>query len=121
MFRNPYIPALAWALVILVLTLTPGNYIPQPPWDIFQFDKLVHCFIFFIQALLALRGAYIKEHLKNTRIYLSIFIICTLFGICIELVQHFVPGRSMSPADAIANTTGTLLGLWLGRYIRFRF
>ncbi len=121
MFRNPYIPALVWALIILVLTLTPGNYIPQPPWDIFQFDKLVHCFIFFMQALLTLRGAYFRQQLNNTRTYLFIFLLCTLFGISIELIQDYVPGRSMSPADAIANTTGTLLGLWLGRYIRFRF
>lgn len=42
-------------------------------------------------------------------------------GVVVELVQHFIANREPSPADALANAIGVLLGLWLGRALRQRY
>ena len=43
-------------------------------------------------------------------------------GIGLEFAQSYVPGRSFSVADMIADCLGVALGIWLARYAgRFHF
>jgi VanZ family protein len=104
-----------WAIVVLVLTLMPGEAIPNVP--IFGIDKLVHFFIFGTLNLLMLI-AFKKQETKE---YLKICFFSSIgYGILIEFIQPFVPGRTFSIYDMIANTIGVILGyaffrLLLGR------
>lgn len=43
--------------------------------------------------------------------YIIAFITATLFGIANEVIQHFVPGRSMSLLDVALNTLGVIAGM----------
>ncbi len=40
------------------------------------------------------------------------------FGIGLEYAQDFVPGRFFSVADMVANGTGVVLGMALGKYFK---
>jgi VanZ family protein len=103
-------PASLWTIIILVLTLMPGKAIPDVGF--FNADKLVHFFVF---GLLMVLTSYAIAKMKVVRgtpdnpMMIS-FIYSVALGIAIEVLQQFVPGRSFSVADMIANTIGVTLG-----------
>lgn len=104
-----YRPAWIWALVILILTLTPGKFMPKVEyWSIMSLDKYVHMSIFFIQVLLVLRGANALKIL-TTRNYFIYAFIGTLYGVLIECIQQFIPLRSFEVNDMLANMAGALI------------
>ncbi len=108
-FTKAYRPAWIWALVILILTLSPGKFIPKVDyWSIISLDKYVHISIFFIQVLLVLRGAKVLRML-TTRNYFIYATIGTAYGIGIELIQQFIPLRSFEMNDMLANMVGAVL------------
>lgn len=111
---NKYlIGAAAWAILILVLTLTPGESVPDV--GIFDYDKLGHAFIFFVLSFLLINGVFYHPK-SEAKIMLAVLvgvIFSVVYGIAIEMVQSLIPGRSMDLFDAIANTAGSLLGLSL--------
>lgn len=110
MLLKSYYPASAWAIIILVLTLIPGKAIPEV--NIIGIDKVVHFIIFGIQMFLTLLPQRHSGPISNRTMVLSV-VGCISFGIMIELLQHFVPGRSTSIYDVIANTIGVALGYLL--------
>ena len=104
-----YRPAWIWALVILILTLTPGKFMPKVEyWSIMSLDKYVHMSIFFVQVLLVLRGAKALKIL-TTRNYFIYAFIGTLYGVLIECIQQFIPLRSFEVNDMLANMAGALI------------
>jgi len=104
-----YRPAWMWALVILILTLTPGKFMPQVDyWSIMSLDKYVHMGIFFVQVLLILRGAKALKIL-TVRNYFIYALIGTVYGALIECIQQFIPLRSFDVNDMVANMAGALI------------
>lgn len=88
--------------LILYGTLFPVNY--EVPKTIHGFDKLVH-FIMFA-AWTFFYG--IVRFLKGKYALTLVFIVGSLFGLSIELLQHFLPtGRSPELMDFAADITGT--------------
>lgn len=103
-------PSLIWSLGILVLSLIPGKELPEV--HIFQVDKLVHFFFFSVLMTLTSYGLYKLMAFKNfispgTWIALAYSLI---LGILIEIFQQYVPGRSFSYADMLANSIGVGIG-----------
>lgn len=105
--------SILWALVILVLTLTPGKHVPQI--GIFSYDKLGHTAIFGILSFLIPYGLVRIQSIKFSlkRILWISFVFTMLYGLGLEIMQHFIPGRAMDYVDAIANTAGALGGVAL--------
>ena len=104
---------IVWSLLILFLTLAPGEYIPEITlWEILTFDKLAHIGIFTILAFLMIIG-FIKQSdymiLRMHPVRASI-IIAVSYGLIIEGIQSFIPGREVELNDIIANTLGSLIG-----------
>ena len=66
-------------------------------------DKLWHGFTFFILAGLS-DLAYPERHFTKRK-----FILLSLYGFLIEVVQLFIPYRSFSMADMAADVTGLLI------------
>lgn len=89
----------------------PGNKMPSISY-LFSFDKLAHAFIFAVQVFL-LVVAFLKQHsyqnLRKHAVLLGI-LLPVLYGILIEFAQSFIPGRGMEFADAIADTSGCIMG-----------
>ncbi|MDR9419145.1 VanZ family protein [Gracilimonas sp.] len=91
---------------ILYATLFPTNY--EVPQSFYGLDKVVH-FIMF--------GAWtfffgIVRFLKNNYKLLSVFIVAVIFGITIEILQHWLPtGRSFELYDLLADFAGTAVAI----------
>lgn len=114
MFFRYNIYTLVWALIILILTLSPGNAIPSTgSWNIPNSDKLGHYIIFSVFAYLLYRGfakQYTFEVLNEYPLLISM-IISVCFGVVIEFIQTTIPGRGFDVLDILANTSGIALGL----------
>lgn len=94
--------------MILTLTLTPGKSIPD--LDLFSYDKLGHLGIFLIQAYLFVSGIFFDK--KNvTKSILWGLVLTIAYGAIIEVGQEFIPDRSMSLGDLIANCAGVVIGI----------
>lgn len=86
--------------VITLLSLLP----PKSTINLANQDKISHYIAYFI---LTINALLITQDRKQM---VSIFLII-LYGIIIECLQSFVPGRFPSYNDVIANLLGTLSGL----------
>lgn len=111
-------PGIAWIVVILILTGTPGQYIPKVSsyLDLLQPDKLVHAFMFGVLFILLAYGwekqATPRYHKVTSRIL--IFLASAIYGGGIELLQDRVfINRTGSWWDFIADCIGIGLGVFV--------
>lgn len=84
----------------------PGGRIPV--------DAIARAAAFFLLALIPM---YSFGKLRNA-VYAALSM--AVLGIVLEVLQQYVPGRSCSAGDMIANNLGVLLGFFVGLLIRFR-
>ncbi|MEI6822250.1 MAG: VanZ family protein [Bacteroidota bacterium] len=125
MFIKPNIPALIWVLVILLLTLLPGDAFPVPPkfMDMFEPDKIVHLFMFGTLVILLLNG--FRKQTKYpllSRFYIGIPVAFGVFlGGITEILQGIMNiGRTASVYDFIANTIGCIMGVYIYKFLHKR-
>ncbi len=87
-----------WVLWILstVLMLLPASELPA----VNIWDKAEHAMTF--AALMAL--AWPAYHHRFTAQKLALYLVC--YGIAIECIQHFIPSRSFSVLDMVADSIG---------------
>lgn len=109
-------PSILWTVVILVLTLLPGNYIPRVGsfWNLFLPDKLIHIFLFSVLVVLLFSGFY-KQYPGRGKRYITVKVLAfsIILAIISELLQALLPlGRSGNIYDIIADFAGIILG-WL--------
>ena len=122
MFRKPLLPGIAWTLLIVLLTLIPGNYIPRISTflDWLGPDKLVHLFMFGIYAYLLLEG-FVRHKsplLRKNPVFIS-FLVGMVFAIFTEVMQAtIIPGRNGNIYDFLADMLGCLLGYTIWRITR---
>ena len=101
-------------VVLAVLLLTPGDYLPK----VDLWDKLEHGLAF---GVLAFTGAVAFPG-RSSLLRLGFGLPC--LGALFEILQIFVPGREAAVGDALANTIGVAIGLTpfviiqLGRIVR---
>jgi len=94
-----------------LLSLIPPDAVPA----VNLWDKLAH---FLAYAMLALCGGFaFSAH--RTEIALGALLIG--FGCILEIAQIYIPGRSGSIADAIANGLGVVAGMVIVQFLRRRF
>ena len=98
----------AYTLLMAWLSLTPATG-STPLWD-----KPLHLAAYLIYVLL---GTPLCR--KPAQLYWMAAGIFTYSGL-MEWGQHFVPGRSMSLADLLANGLGVALGVVLARHGHYR-
>ncbi len=108
-----FIPAIIWAIIILVLSLiAPGNMIHFSWSDLIAWDKLAHLGMYFILAVLMKAGFHCSAY--KTKPFWSVVIAGSLFGFLIEGLQYLShTGRHYELADVAANAFGMLLGVWI--------
>lgn len=111
MFFRYNLFGMLWALFILVLTLLPGSNMPKT--TILSFDKIAHFGIFCMLFLLLAVGftkQYTFRPLKKKPVEFA-FALSVAYGVVIEIIQIFIPGRSFELLDVVANSIGVGLGL----------
>ncbi len=94
----------ACVFVIVVLSLVPGSARPHT-----IFPGRIEHFIAYAGTGFLSGFAY-----RAARERLSVWIGLAAASCIFEIVQEFVPGRSPSPLDALASTSGLTVGLILG-------
>jgi VanZ family protein len=102
-----FLPAIGVMAVIFLLSHQQGDDLP-PLFP--HFDKIAHFFIYGLLAA-ALVGAF-QPGLRQSRpwpVVGAIVLWCLIYGLSDEFHQSFIPGRSPSLADIVADTLGAVV------------
>ena len=121
-----FIPGIIWFLVILVIVCTPGDKIPEVDnWLIqINYDKLIHLGVFAVMAFLFMRPVAKSSLSKKEKWHycIKIALATAIWGITTELIQKFfIPSRSFSISDFIADALGGLAALIFCKRRFFKF
>jgi VanZ family protein len=101
---------IASAIIFYLSSLPRIEFVPE---DILRYDKVVHFFVYLIYGLSTNFFVYalIKYKIINKRTYIIAIIIAVLFAASDEFHQSFVPNRTASVYDFIADFLGILLSI----------
>lgn len=107
------LPLIGMMAVIFLLSQQPGNTLPMPSF--FGADKIAHFLAYGLLAAAALHtfNSFLGDRLKPGGVGLLVVVFCILYGISDEFHQSFVPLRSVSASDVLADGIGALCSvLW---------
>ena len=106
---------LCWTLVTIILLCLPGDVIPSEGIFLLDYlDKLVHFLLFGgIVLFWGLHYSQIYSGNKIRKLFVWITLSSIALGITLEIIQHyFIPNRSFEIVDIIADSVGSLLGVF---------
>lgn len=123
-------PAIVMLIIATGLFCTPGDRLPDDDWlGKISIDKFAHVGLF--GALVALWGMpFIARSTSDpssqrnlARTLTWIVVIAVVYGVAIEFIQGaFIPNRSYSLADMVADALGCAAGFaWLNRQRKLTF
>ena len=105
-----WLPVYIYLILIFIISSQPsgdiGDYVHK---TFFLGQALQHLGAYTLLGLLLYRAL---EHTKSTS-KLLVILITTLYGLLIEINQHFTPGRSFELMDILMNFLGAVLSLVL--------
>lgn len=117
LFLRYWLPVLAYMALIFYLSSRSGFGVTVPSWLLF-WDKFVHACIYGFLTLLCIRalsqGRWREAH---SQVLVLSVLIASVYGITDEFHQSFVPMRSPSASDWVADTAGAIL-VAMGIYFR---
>jgi VanZ family protein len=93
--------------------LAPQEAFPKS--ELLGYDKLAHLVVFAILSFALLIGIRTSNNAKELtkRMKIRALSICTVYGLILESLQYFVPGRMVDIYDLLANTFGAIVGVIL--------
>ena len=105
-----YFPTILVCTLVLILSVINTGVLPKT--DVPSADKIVHTIMYFVITLILIlnQTSYLREQITNRKLYFA-FLFSIGFGTLMEIIQHFLPWRSGSVYDFIANTLGVLLAI----------
>jgi hypothetical protein len=125
LFRTPYL-AIAFFIVIHILTLSPFNSNPDTDLNFFpNIDKFVHFSLFFMLCFLWGVYCFSKNDLSQkgkNRWFLIIPLLAIIDGISIEFLQK-LPAihRDFEWFDALADAIGAIAGILFAKFAAKKF
>jgi hypothetical protein len=111
------VPMILVMATIFYLSHQTGDdlYLPLLP----GFDKVAHLAVYGLLAAATLFAFNPTSRQRNSRRVVGITLVfCLFFGISDEFHQYFIPGRSVSGFDLLADGFGALLVCLLWRWSR---
>ncbi|MFH1305060.1 MAG: VanZ family protein [Candidatus Omnitrophota bacterium] len=102
----------AWALIILFFSVLPCANLPSFP--VGNLDKIAHFVEFAVLSALIIRTFNRLGKIFSGRSVVFTLILGAGYGILVELIQRFVPGRNADLYDAVFNTAGVVFGIAIG-------
>ena len=105
-----YFPTILVCTLVLILSVINTGVLPKT--DVPSADKIVHTIMYFVITLILIlnQTSYLRELITKRKLYFA-FLFSIGFGTLMEIIQHFLPWRSGSVYDFIANTLGVLLAI----------
>jgi VanZ family protein len=113
-----WIPLFIWASVLLLFSILPCD--GQFQLTVGCFDKIAHFFGYAVLAVLIVRTIHRVWGLSPARNHLFTLISGSGYGIVMELMQRFIPGREASTGDVISDIAGVIVGIVLGKMMLWR-
>ncbi|MBI3617018.1 MAG: VanZ family protein [Candidatus Omnitrophica bacterium] len=107
-FLKFWFPVFLYSGIIFYASSRPDV---KPPLGIKNIDKAIHVLEYLPFGFLLAR-AFIQQW-PAVKIWQVVTICSLLYGISDEYHQGFVPGRESSVMDAVADTIGGFLGVWI--------
>lgn len=103
--------SIMYAFAIIFVSSIPGDYLPRQ--EIFSWDKVFHFFEYFFFTLL-IASAYIYSPNRRRRMKWIAYTlkIGIIFPLSDEFYQSFIPGRTSSWLDVIADLSGVTIALF---------
>ena len=105
----------AWAGLVTVGAVIPVPASLEAPSGL-PLDKAAHLCEYLLFAWLLVQAATASRWSATKRSLLA-FALPVSYGLFLEGVQAFLPYRSAEVMDAVANTVGAGLGVWLARFL----
>ena len=99
----PKITLFGYMFLILIMSLIPGKSLQSV--EILSQDKILH---FIEYSMLGFLGFKAFSNVKNSALLVIFF--GTSFGCLNEVIQIFIPGRTPSLYDSLANLLGVSCG-----------
>ena len=105
-----YLPTILVCTLVLILSVINTGVLPKT--DVPSADKIVHTIMYFgITLILMLNQTrYLREVISHKQMWFT-FLFSVSFGTLMEVIQHFLPWRSGSIYDFIANTIGVIIAI----------
>jgi len=118
---RPYIPTVLFMLVILALSV---KRVPAELYPFWNIDKLYHVIFYALLGLLWARTLARTRKVERRTFIGPVLLITFVYGASMEVVQYFLPERSASVPDAMADGLGGFIGavvyerfLWIRRRV----
>lgn len=102
-----------WVALILVGTSWPRIHLGPPDLAL---DKVAHFTAYAVLAALMLRATLRPRHVGTM---VAVVLAVSAFGAVDEWHQSFIPSRSMSLLDWVADTAGAIVGVLSVRFVPF--
>lgn len=115
-FLRFWFPLVAYSGIIFYISSIPGLEAPAPfP----QADKFFHIGMYFPFGFLAIRAITgTGPVVLAARALFAAVALTALYAISDEIHQMFVPGRSASPDDIVADIAGGIFGILAFRFLK---
>ncbi len=110
-----WLPAILWGVLILVLSMMPGEQAARMMFGIPHFDKIGHFGMYAIWALLMYYAFSGMAGMSGRKAFLISLTICGLTGVVLEFGQYyFASNRYFEIEDMLANAAGAMVGALVG-------
>lgn len=111
MFLLYWLPPIVYCLVLFIQSSLPG---PEHMPDVRFFDKFLHFCAYALLGILIYRACKTLPLNRNYNLLIFLSIAsASLYGISDEIHQYFVPSRHADFVDAVANTLGSICGVFV--------
>lgn len=110
MFIKHNIFGIAWALIVMFLTLSTGSLNSNITFE--NADKIIHIFMFMPLSLFFIVGFQKQCQVRKLHCFpvKHALILSFCYGLLIEGIQLLLPHRGMEIGDIIANSIGVGMG-----------
>lgn len=111
-----FIPLALVMGIIFFLSHQPGDSVDLP--DLPHVDKLLHMLVYGVLSIAAFYAVSRRRYLAQpVRVGSQIIFFCFLYGLSDEFHQMFIPDRSVSAVDLLADGAGATLAVILVHYL----
>ncbi len=103
-----------WTCAVIAIHAIPGQEIPIPYWDLFEFDKVVHLIIFMILSFSWANGIFKQSASYKLKVHgiKLILVFSLMLGLVLEMMQNAIfVNRYFQWPDVIADGIGSILGI----------
>ncbi len=113
---NGFLPSLIWTIVIVILSVLPGETVRSTSFlELWNVDKVGHLIVYMIHSYLLLYGFSKRNDRKmETEQVMIVILLSVGLGVLLEVIQHFwTHDRQFDLLDMFANVLGTTIGVVL--------